>query len=176
MGVQAVGQLAQARKDLGETTAVVLLAIQEQCVRRGERQYRLDDKVMQLRNNYEKDVFNGDMGRICHFSPEDKELTVRFEDKNVLYAFDELDELIPAYAISVHKSQGSEYPAVVLPILTQHYMLLQRNLVYTGVTRGKKLVVLVGSPRALHMAVNNNKMHKRHTWLARRLAVGNAFH
>ena len=148
------------------------LNLQEQCVRRGERQYRLDDKVMQVRNNYEKDVFNGDMGRICHVSPEDRELTVRFEDKNVLYAFDELDEIIPAYAISVHKSQGSEYPAVVLPILTQHYMLLQRNLVYTGVTRGKKLVILVGSPRALHMAVNNNRMHKRHTWLAKRLAEG----
>ncbi len=145
---------------------------QEKAVQRGERQYRLDDKVMQVRNNYEKDVFNGDIGRICHVNSEEKELTVRFEDRNVLYAFDELDEIAPAYAISVHKSQGSEYPAVVLPILTQHYMLLQRNLVYTGVTRGKKLVVLVGSPKAMHIAVNNNKMHKRYTWLAKRLAQG----
>ncbi len=142
---------------------------QTQKVQRGERQYRLDDKVMQLRNNYDKDVFNGDIGRVCYVNPDDRELTVRYEDRNVLYAFEELDEISPAYAISVHKSQGSEYPAVVIPILTQHYMLLQRNLVYTAVTRGKRLVVLVGSVRALHMAVSNNKMHKRYTWLDKRL-------
>ncbi len=145
---------------------------QKQKVQRGERQFRLDDKVMQIRNNYEKDVFNGDIGRICYVSQEDREVTVRFEERNVLYSFDELDEITPAYAISVHKSQGSEYPAVVLPVLTQHYVLLQRNLIYTGVTRGKRLVVLVGSPRALHIAVSNNKTHKRYTWLAKRLAEG----
>ncbi|MDL2307634.1 ATP-dependent RecD-like DNA helicase, partial [Desulfovibrio sp. OttesenSCG-928-C06] len=126
---------------------------------RGDRQFHLDDKVMQIRNNYEKDVFNGDIGRVCYLNTEDKELTVRFEDKNVLYSADELDELVPAYAITVHKSQGSEYPAVVMPVLTQHYVLLQRNLLYTGVTRGKQLVIVVGSPRALAMAVKNNKMH-----------------
>ncbi len=141
-------------------------------LQRGERRFHLDDKVMQIRNNYEKDVFNGDIGRICHVDPEDRELTVRFDERNVIYAYDELDEIVPAYAISVHKSQGSEYPAVVLPILTQHYMLLQRNLLYTGVTRGRRLVVLVGSVKAVHMAVKNNRMHKRHTWLARRLAAG----
>lgn len=141
-------------------------------VQRGERQFRLDDKVMQIRNNYEKDVFNGDIGRICILNKEDKELVVRYEDKNVLYSFDELDEIYPAYAVSVHKSQGSEYPAVVIPIMMQHYMLLQRNLVYTGVTRGKKLVVLVGSVKALSIAVKNNKTLKRYTWLARRLAEG----
>lgn len=143
---------------------------QGKVIRRGERQFRLDDKVMQIRNNYEKDVFNGDIGQICHVDAEERELTVRFEDKNVLYAQDELDELVPAYAISVHKSQGSEYPAVVLPILTQHYMLLQRNLLYTAVTRGKKLVIVVGSVRAMQMAVRNDKTHKRYTWLAERLA------
>ena len=127
---------------------------------------------MQVRNNYDKDVFNGDIGRVCYLNQEERELTVRFEDRNVLYSFDELDEITPAYAISVHKSQGSEYPAVVMPVLTQHYMLLQRNLVYTGITRGKKLVVLVGAYRAMQMAVNNNKMHKRHTWLAKRLEHG----
>ena len=99
-------------------------------------------------------------------------MVVRYEDKNVLYSFDELDEIYPAYAVSVHKSQGSEYPAVVIPIMMQHYMLLQRNLVYTGVTRGKKLVVLVGSVKALSIAVKNNKTLKRYTWLARRLAEG----
>ena len=145
---------------------------QEATVQRGERRFHLDDKVMQVRNNYDKDVFNGDIGRVCYLNQEERELTVRFEDRNVLYSFDELDEITPAYAISVHKSQGSEYPAVVMPVLTQHYMLLQRNLVYTGITRGKKLVVLVGAYRAMQMAVNNNKMHKRHTWLAKRLEHG----
>lgn len=140
-----------------------------QALRRGEREFRLDDKVMQIRNNYEKDVFNGDIGRICWLDAEERELTVRFEDKNVLYAQDELDELVPAYAISVHKSQGSEYPAVVLPLLTQHYVLLQRNLLYTAVTRGKKLVIIVGSVRAVQMAVKNDKTTKRYTWLAERL-------
>ena len=160
-GVQALNQRLQAA-----------LNKNEEKVQRGERQYRLDDKVMQVRNNYDKDVFNGDIGRVCYLNVEERELTVRFEDKNVIYSFDELDEISPAYAISVHKSQGSEYPAVVFPVLTQHYMLLQRNLVYTGVTRGKKLVVLVGSTKALQIAVKNNKMHKRFTWLAKRLAEG----
>ncbi|MDL2316730.1 ATP-dependent RecD-like DNA helicase [Desulfovibrio sp. OttesenSCG-928-A18] len=145
---------------------------QELMLQRGERRFHLDDKVMQLRNNYDKDVFNGDIGRICYVDREDRELTVHYEGRNVLYSYEELDEITPAYAISVHKSQGSEYPAVVIPVLTQHYMLLQRNLIYTGVTRGKSLVILVGSPRALHMAVNNNKQHRRYTWLASRLSKG----
>ncbi len=145
---------------------------QTQRVQRGERRFHLDDKVMQIRNNYEKDVFNGDMGRICRLDEEERELTVRYEDKSVIYSFEELDEIMPAYAVSVHKSQGSEYPAVVLPLLTQHYVLLQRNLVYTGVTRGKRLVIVVGSPRALQMAVANNKTQRRNTLLARRLAEG----
>ncbi len=141
------------------------------CLKRGDREYRLDDKVMQLRNNYDKDVFNGDIGRICVVNTEDKKLTVRFDDeKNVIYDFNELDELVPAYAISIHKSQGSEYQAVVIPVLTQHYVLLQRNLIYTGVTRGKKLVILVGAPKALTMAIKNNKMQKRFTYLAQRLS------
>ncbi|WP_072697250.1 SF1B family DNA helicase RecD2 [Desulfovibrio litoralis] len=138
-------------------------------LKRGERQFRLHDKVMQIRNNYDKEVFNGDMGRISSIDLEDKDLVVSFEDRNVLYTFEELDELVPAYAISVHKSQGSEYPVIVLPILTQHYVLLQRNLVYTGVTRGKKLVVLVGEPKAVNIAVSNNNMRKRYTLLAERL-------
>jgi exodeoxyribonuclease V alpha subunit len=136
---------------------------------RGDRKFRLGDKVMQIRNNYEKDVFNGDIGRVCYLSAEERELTVRFEDRNVLYSADELDELVQAYAISVHKAQGSEYPAVVMPILTQHYMLLQRNLLYTGVTRGKRLVIVVGAPRALAMAVRNDKTHQRYSWLGERL-------
>ena len=141
-------------------------------LQRGDRQFRLGDKVMQIRNNYDKDVFNGDIGRIIHVHAEDREITVGFDGNNVIYSWDELDELVPAYAISVHKSQGSEYPAVVFPLLTQHYIMLQRNLIYTGVTRGKRLVVLVGSPKAVHIAVANNQMRKRHTWLAHRLAIG----
>ncbi len=138
-------------------------------IQRGEKIFYRDDKVMQIRNNYDKDVFNGDIGRIVVLDAEKKTLTVRFDERNVLYEFDELDEIISAYAISIHKSQGSEYPAVVIPLMMQHYMLLQRNLVYTGITRGKKLVVLVGESKALHMAVNNNRTHKRHTRLRERL-------
>ena len=139
-------------------------------IRRGERAFRLHDKVMQIRNNYDKEVFNGDMGRISHLDMQERNLGITFDDRVVPYDFDELDELAPAYAISIHKSQGSEYPAVIIPLMMQHYVLLQRNLVYTGVTRGKKLVILVGEARALHMAVKNNKTRRRHTRLAQRLA------
>ena len=139
-------------------------------LQRGERIFRLRDKVMQIRNNYDKDVFNGDIGCISHVDLTERIIIVDFDGRNVSYEAEELDEIVPAYAISIHKSQGSEYPAVVIPLLTQHYMLLQRNLVYTGITRGKKLVVLVGETKALHMAVHNNKMQKRFTRLAQRLA------
>ncbi|MDR3176103.1 MAG: ATP-dependent RecD-like DNA helicase [Desulfovibrio sp.] len=143
----------------------------EQRITRGTRSFFLGDKVMQTRNNYDKDVFNGDIGRIRLINEEDRELVVRYEDRNVLYSYEELDEISMAYAVSVHKSQGSEYPAVVIPVLTEHYMLLQRNLLYTGVTRGKRLVVLVGSPRAMHMAVGNNRTTRRYSWLDRRLGA-----
>ena len=146
----------------------------EDGIKRGERLFRVGDKVMQLRNNYEKDVYNGDIGRIILVDVEERGLTVRYDERNVPYEWEELDEIAPAYAISVHKSQGSEYPAVVLPLLMQHYVLLQRNLLYTGVTRGKKLVVLVGEGKALAVAVRNNRTQKRHTRLARRLeGIGN---
>ena len=148
---------------------------QKQHVQRGDRCFSLNDKVMQIRNNYDKDVFNGDIGRIILLDTKERTLTVRFDERNVPYDFDELDEIVPAYAISIHKSQGSEYPAVVIPLMVQHYMLLQRNLIYTGVTRGKKLVILVGEAKAFHMAVKNNRMHKRHTRLARRLGGALAF-
>jgi len=143
---------------------------QEVFLTRGDRQYRFGDKVMQIRNNYDRDVFNGDMGTIIRLDAEDRELTVRFDDRNVIYPWEDLDELTPAYAISIHKSQGGEYPVVVIPLLMQHYVLLQRNLVYTAVTRGRKLVVLVGEIKALGVAVKNNHIRHRYTWLARRLA------
>ena len=142
-----------------------------EALQRGERLYRLGDKVMQIRNNYEKDVYNGDIGRVSSVDVQEKCLVVRYDDRYVGYDWEELDEIVAAYAISIHKSQGSEYPAVVIPLMAQHYMLLQRNLIYTGVTRGKRLVVLVGEPRALAMAVKNNRMQKRYTWLARRLGA-----
>jgi exodeoxyribonuclease V alpha subunit len=130
---------------------------------------RVGDRVMQMRNNYDKDVFNGDLGRISALDPIEQTLAVRIDDRTVSYDFLELDELVHAYAVSVHKSQGSEFPAVVVPITTQHYMMLQRNLLYTAVTRARKLVVLVGSPRAVAIAVNNNKIADRYSALAERL-------
>jgi exodeoxyribonuclease V alpha subunit len=136
---------------------------------RGEKILRVGDKVMQIRNNYDKEVFNGDIGRIIRINREDQEVIVDCDGRVVSYEYAELDEIVTAYAISVHKSQGSEYQAVVMPVLTQHYMLLQRNLLYTGITRGKKLVVLVGTRKAIGIAVNNDKQQKRYTLLRERL-------
>lgn len=136
---------------------------------RGDRTYRTGDKVMQIRNNYDKEVFNGDIGRIAGIYAEVQEIIVMFDGREVVYDYVELDEIMLAYAVSVHKSQGSEYPAVVLPVLTQHYILLQRNLIYTAVTRGRNLVVMVGTPKALAMAVRNDKTQKRFTHLRSRL-------
>jgi exodeoxyribonuclease V alpha subunit len=124
---------------------------------------------MQVRNNYEKEVFNGDIGRITGIDPENRQVTVIFDHSAVLYDYADLDEITLAYAISVHKSQGSEYSAVVMPILSQHYVLLQRNLIYTGVTRGKRLVVIVGGKRALAMGIENNRVIQRYTYLSERL-------
>jgi len=119
------------------------------------------DKVMQIENDYDKDVYNGDIGYIDAVDPDVGELVARFDGRAVTYGFGELDMLVPAYAATIHKSQGSEYPAVVIPIMTQHYAMLQRNLLYTGVTRGKKLVVLVGQKRAVAIAVRNVSGRRR---------------
>ncbi len=136
---------------------------------RGGKLFRVGDKVMQIRNNYDKDVYNGDIGRVAVIDREMQDLRVSYDGRLVSYDFSELDEVVLAYAISVHKSQGSEYPVVVMPVLTQHYMLLQRNLLYTGVTRGKKLVILIGTKKALAIAVRNNKPQERYTLLRERL-------
>jgi exodeoxyribonuclease V alpha subunit len=124
---------------------------------------------MQISNNYEKDVFNGDIGNVVRIDLEEQELTVNFEDRKVIYDFNDLDELVVAYAVSVHKSQGSEYPAVIIPLLTQHYVMLQRNLLYTAVTRGKRLVVIIGTKKALAIALKNDRIRKRYSHLRERL-------
>ena len=132
--------------------------------------FALGDKVMQIENDYDKEVYNGDIGYIESVDPEDSELSVTFDGRAVTYEFGELDTLVPAYAVTIHKSQGSEYPAVVIPIMTQHYAMLQRNLLYTGVTRGKRLVVLVGQKKAIAIAVRNvsgrRRWSKLREWLA----------
>jgi exodeoxyribonuclease V alpha subunit len=132
-------------------------------------QFRPRDKVIQTENNYDKDVFNGDIGQIVKIDPVEREVTVKFDQREVVYDFGELDEVALAYAITIHKSQGSEFPAVVIPLATQQYLLLQRNLVYTGITRGKKLVVVVGQRKALAIAVRNNKTEQRFSGLLARL-------
>ena len=123
------------------------------------------DKVMQIENDYDKEVYNGDIGFVVGVEPEEGELTASFDGRSVTYGFGELDTLVPAYAASIHKSQGSEYPAVVIPVMTQHYAMLQRNLLYTGVTRGKRLVVLVGQKKAIAIAVRNVSGRQRWTKL-----------
>ncbi len=137
--------------------------------RSGSRLFRQGDRVLQLRNNYDKEVFNGDVGHISRIDLEAGEIWVEFEGRPVDYDLSDLDELTLAYAMSVHKSQGSEYPVVVLPLLTQHYMLLQRNLLYTAITRAKQMVVIVGTRRAMAMAVKNDKIAARWSALQVRL-------
>lgn len=137
----------------------------------GSRILRTGDRVMQIHNDYERQVFNGDMGYIIAIDLEDQTVTIAFDDTTALYEFSELDAIVHAYAVSIHKAQGSEFPAVVLPLLTQHYMMLQRNLLYTGVTRARSLVVLVGGVRAIAIAVRNDKIARRNTRLAQRLQV-----
>ncbi|GCE91899.1 hypothetical protein MSKU15_3500 [Komagataeibacter diospyri] len=134
--------------------------------------YRLGDKVMQIANDYDRDVFNGDLGVIDRVDIEEGELTVSFDGREVVYGFGELDELVLAYATTIHKSQGSEYPAVVIPLVTQHYAILARNLLYTGVTRGRKLVVLVDQKKALAITVCNQGGRRRWSNLKEWLAQG----
>jgi len=137
--------------------------------RLGGRVFRVGDKVMQIRNDYDKDVYNGDIGRVTRIDTLEQTMTVWNDGRPVIYDWTELDELVHAFAISVHKSQGSEYTAIVMPILTQHYLLLQRNLLYTAITRAKELVVLVGTRKAIWIAVKNNKVSERHSGLSIRL-------
>jgi len=133
----------------------------EQSIDKFGYRFSIKDKVMQIENNYDKNVYNGDIGYVTQIDHEEQEIAVTFDQQLVTYGFGELDELVLCYATTIHKSQGSEYPVVVIPIATQHYMMLKRNLIYTGVTRGKKLVILIGQKRALAMAVKGKKIGKR---------------
>jgi exodeoxyribonuclease V alpha subunit len=142
-------------------------------VKYGGTVYKQGDKVMQIKNNYDKNVFNGDIGRIKKINTEEQTLVISFDGNEVNYDATELDELALAYATTVHKSQGSEYKIVIAPFTMQHYMMLQRNLLYTCVTRAKKLMILVGTKKAVGMAVRNNKTTKRNTRLTERLAEKN---
>lgn len=135
---------------------------------KGER-FRVGDRVMQVRNNYDKDVFNGDVGTVSSFNTEWNEATVDFDGRQIVYHISEMDEMILAYAVTVHKAQGSEYPAVIVPLSTQHYVMLRRNLLYTAMTRGKSLVVLIGSNKALKMAVENRIVEPRYSYLSHRM-------
>jgi len=154
LGADNLNRLLQARLNPGNRG-----------VARGNVEFRLGDRIMQLRNNYDKGVFNGDLGTVSHIFPDRGRLVVQFTEP-VEYDFSELDEITLAYAITVHKSQGSEYPVVIMPITTHHYVMLQRNLLYTAMTRAKELMMLIGTKRAIAIAVNNNRVAERHTRLA----------
>lgn len=146
-----------------------VLNAKEEALQRGNQRLHVGDKVMQIRNDYKKEVFNGDIGFIQSIDPDEQQVLIRFEDREIFYEFSELDEIVLAYAISIHKFQGSECPCVIMPIHTSHFMMLHRNLLYTGITRGKKLVILVGTKKAIAIAVRNNDVQKRHTGLQQAL-------
>ena len=159
LGATALNQLLQEALSAGAAE-----------LRRGTRCFRVGDRVMQLRNDYDRDVYNGDVGHVTRVDQEEGTLVVDFDGREVAFASEDLDELGVGYAATVHKSQGSEYPAVVMPVHTQHFVMLARNLLYTAVTRGKRLVVLVGTMKALAIAVRNAKVAMRLTRLKERLA------
>ena len=136
----------------------------------GDRIFKLDDKVMQISNNYDKNVFNGDMGFIRYINSKERVIAVRFDNERLIkYTADEFSELVHAYAVTVHKSQGCEFPAVIITLLSQHYMMLGRNLLYTAMTRAKQLLIIVGSRKAMEMAVNNSRSEVRYTQLINRI-------
>ena len=131
--------------------------------------FSVKDKVMQIQNNYQKEIYNGDIGIIKHIDKEEGEVVITFDERDIVYDVNELDEIVLSYAMTIHKSQGSEYPAVIIPLMTQHYTMLQKNLIYTAITRGKSLVILVGQKKALAIAVKNNKATRRWSMLEGRL-------
>jgi exodeoxyribonuclease V alpha subunit len=139
---------------------------------RGGRSFHVGDKIMQLKNDYTRDVYNGDIGFVVDVNPEDRKLTARIDERDVEYDDEALENLTLAYAVSIHKSQGSEYPVVIVPLLKAHFMMLQRNLLYTAITRGRKKVFIVGEPAAYAMAVRNSESKQRITHLQQKLLGG----
>jgi exodeoxyribonuclease V alpha subunit len=177
--VQVLSPMHRGASGVGNLNLRLQAALNPPAPNKPERQLsgrlmRVGDRVMQIRNNYQKETFNGDIGRVVHLDLETQTLTVDFDGRPVVYEWSEADELVHAFAVSVHKAQGSEFPAVVMPVLTAHYLLLQRNLLYTGITRARKLCVVVGMKRALGMAVRNAQVAKRWTGLAARLQANTA--
>ncbi|MDR1193218.1 MAG: ATP-dependent RecD-like DNA helicase [Peptococcaceae bacterium] len=172
-GIQVLSPMQRGDTGAANLNALLQEALNPagECLRRGGMAYRLRDKVMQIKNNYDKEVFNGDIGVISGVDAEERELRVTFDSRAVSYDVSELDELTLAYATTIHKAQGSEYPIVVMPFTMQHYVMLQRNLLYTGVTRAKKALVLVGTKKALGFAIRNHAVLKRDTGLAERLTA-----
>jgi exodeoxyribonuclease V alpha subunit len=158
VGTQALNELLQERLNPRGRELV-----------KGKNRFRVGDRVLQTKNNYEKDIFNGDLGWIVEVDPRENELTVDFDGRIVPYASAEIDELTLAYAVSVHKSQGSEYPAVVVPVVTQHFVMLKRNLIYTALTRARKLAVIIGGKKALGIGLGTIGATKRFTHLRYRL-------
>jgi len=172
--IQVLGPMYRGNAGVSVLNAELQRALNPAAVNKTERSFfgqllRSGDRVMQVRNDYDKGVFNGDIGLVTEIANEEQTLTVGFEGRQVLYDWSEADELTLAYAVTVHKSQGSEFPVIVMPVLTQHYIMLQRNLLYTGVTRAKQLCVLVGNKKAIAIAVKNNKVAERWSGLAERL-------
>ena len=157
LGVENLNKLLQSRVNPNKLS-----------IQKGQQEFRLGDRVMQIRNNYDKNVFNGDIGKITLIDLKDQTVTITFE-KQVEYKFSDLDEIVLAYATTVHKSQGSEFRVVIIPIVTQHYLMLQRNLFYTAVTGARELMILIGTKKALGMAIKNNKVQERNTRLSSRL-------
>ncbi len=155
--------------EMNNTLQAMLNPGEKPCFQYGDKLFRVDDKVMQITNNYDKNVFNGDTGYLVRIQPGAKKFFVDYDGMEVEYAFEDADQITLAYAVTVHKAQGSEYPAVLMPLLSSHFMMLQRNLLYTGMTRAKRLMILVGSKRAVSMAVRNAIQEPRHSLLLGKL-------
>ncbi|MCM8529865.1 MAG: AAA family ATPase, partial [Lentisphaeraceae bacterium] len=160
---------ACGRESLNEKLQASLNSIHKNQFKFGEKRFIIGDRVMQITNNYDKKVFNGDLGYILDIDSKAKSFTVMFESMTVQYSFDDAGQLTLAYASTIHKSQGSEFPVVIIPLVTQHHVMLQRNLLYTGVTRAKKLIILIGHKQALQRCVENNRQARRCTQLSYRI-------
>lgn len=169
--IQVLTPMQRTETGAANLNTVLQMALNKNalCLKRGATEYRLYDKVMQVRNNYDKEVFNGDVGFITAIDTEEKMLKVNFDDREIEYEVLELYELVLAYATTIHKAQGSEYPIVIMPISFSHFVMLQRNLLYTGITRAKKVVVLVGNRNAVFVSVKNNNVNNRNTRLSGRI-------